>query len=76
MIIQLTGALAKRGMEYIGLGKLSARIFVFVEPVTTIDPIVIAAREAPTISLSARYDPTVGPIAAREAPTISVSARG
>ena len=44
MIIQLTRALAKRGMEYIGLGKIWARITVDVT-ITASDNIINSAGE-------------------------------
>ena len=54
MIIQLTGALAKRGMEYIGLGRLAARISVFVPTVPSfIDLGAAAGAFTPNLNLGA-----------------------
>lgn len=64
MIIQLTGALAKRGMEYIGLGRLAARIGVFVPSVSvdfkvlTLNPRVLTMT-ASTRSLTQTLNPRV-----------------
>lgn len=51
MIIQLTGALAKRGMEVVGLGRLAARIFISVQPVDA-DKILNTAGELDRIVTS------------------------
>lgn len=59
MIVLLTGSLAKRAMEYIGLGKIWSRISVSIS-ITDVDKIVSTTfTYSPTVSGTFTSSPTV-----------------
>lgn len=78
MIIQLTGALAKRGMEYIGLGRIAARISAFAPIVPSfIDLGAAAGAFTPNLNLgtaAGRYEPnlSLGAAAGKRTPNIDL----